>query len=63
MAIVKILSRHSPSYKSLIQYILRYIIDEKKTHKEHIYTNNLRADTIPGFIKEFIENEAFRRYY
>jgi len=62
MAIVKVLSRHSPSYTSLIKYILRYVIDEKKTHNEQIYTNNLRSNTMPGYIKEFMENEAFRKY-
>jgi hypothetical protein len=61
MAIVKILARHSPSYSSLVKYILRYIGDDAKTHKTRFYTQNLRSDTIEGFVSEFIENEAFRR--
>jgi hypothetical protein len=62
MAIVKVLSRHSPSYASLVKYILRYIVNEDKTDKAQIYTNNLRSNTVPGFVKEFIENEVFRKY-
>jgi len=62
MAIVKILSRHSPSYASLLKYVLRYIVNEEKIGNEQIYTNNLRSDTISGFIREFVENEAFRKY-
>lgn len=57
MAIVKILVRHSPSYASLV----RYILNEAKMSKAEIYTHNLRSDTIVGYVKEFIENEAFRR--
>lgn len=59
MAIVKILARHSPSYASLI----RYILNEAKTGKTQVYTHNLRSDTIAGYIQEFIENEAFRKQY
>src|ERR1700722_13148521 len=62
MAIVKVLSRHSPSYASLIQYILRYIVNVEKTNKEPIYTNNLRSNTTAGYTREFIENEAFRKH-
>jgi hypothetical protein len=57
MAIVKILARHRPSYASLIQYIL----NEEKVDKEYIYTNNLLSNTIPGYVHEFMENEAFRK--
>jgi hypothetical protein len=57
MAIVKILARHSPSYASLI----RYILNEHKSDKMQIFTNNLRSDDIPGYVQEFVENEAFRR--
>jgi hypothetical protein len=62
MAIVKILSRHSPSYASLIQYILRYIGNQEKTDQAQMYTNNLRSSDIAGYVREFIENEAIRRY-
>jgi len=62
MAIVKILSRHSPSYASLIKYILRYIVNDAKTNTGQMYTNNLRSDTMSGYINEFIENEAFRKH-
>ncbi len=57
MAIVKILSRHSPSYASLI----RYILNEGKTDPLDAITHNLRSDTIEGFVKEFAENESFRK--
>lgn len=57
MAIVKILSRHTPSYRSLIQYIL----DEAKLGKAEVYTHNLRSDTVDGYVQEFIENEAIRK--
>ena len=57
MAIVKILARHSPSYGSLV----RYILNEAKMNKAEVYTHNLCSDTIEDYIKEFIENEAFRR--
>nr|MCS3816622.1 hypothetical protein [Mucilaginibacter sp. X4EP1] len=56
MAIVKILARHNPSYKSLIQYIL----DEAKINKAEVYTHNLRSDTINDYVHEFIENQSFR---
>lgn len=39
MAIVKILARHTPSYRSLIQYIL----NEAKLGEAEIYTHNLRG--------------------
>jgi hypothetical protein len=57
MAIVKILSRHTPSYDSLI----RYILDEEKTDPAIAITHNLRSNTIEGLIKEFVENESFRK--
>ncbi|QTE35870.1 relaxase/mobilization nuclease domain-containing protein [Mucilaginibacter gossypii] len=59
MAIIKILARHNPSYASLI----RYILNEDKSAQMQVFTNNLRSDTIPGYVQEFIENEAFRRQY
>ena len=59
MAVVKILTRHSPSYKSLIKYIL----NEDKTDKKTIFTHNLRAKDIDGYTKEFMENESFRQRY
>ncbi len=61
MAIVKILSRHSPSYASLVKYVLRYVANEDKSHGWQVYTQNLRSGTITGYVKEFVENEAFRR--
>lgn len=61
MAIVKILSRHSPSYALLIRYVLRYVANERKSNDNLIYTQNLRSDSVDGYVKEFIENEGFRR--
>jgi len=58
MAIVKILARHSPTYQSLISYIL----NEAKTDNVQVYTQNLRSDTLNGFVQEFIQNEAFRAH-
>eukprot|EP01037_Dinobryon_pediforme_P007926 gene7926-7998_t len=46
----------------LKKYILRYVIDEKKNHNEQVYTNNLRSNTMSGYVKEFTENEAFRQH-
>lgn len=57
MAIVKILARHSPSYNSLI----RYILNEGKTDPLDAITHNIRSDDIPGYTREFIENESFRK--
>lgn len=62
MAIVKILSRHSPSYSSLIGYVMRYIVNEGKTQHEPVYTSNLRSDSMAGYADEFIMNESFRRH-
>ena len=56
MAIVKILSRHNPSYASLVNYILQ----EGKNDKPETFSHNLRSDTISGYTKEFIENESYR---
>jgi len=61
MAIVKILARHSPTYASLVSYVLKYIANEGKTDVSKIYTNNLRGNTIDGFVEEFVNNERFRR--
>jgi hypothetical protein len=57
MAIVKILSRHSPSYYSLI----RYILDGRISDPLEVITYNLRSSSIEDFVKEFIENESFRK--
>lgn len=57
MAIVKVLSRHTPSYGSL----LRYILNEAKVRKEEIFRQNLHDTDIPGLVGQFVENESFRR--
>lgn len=57
MAIVKILARHAPAYRSLIKYIL----NEAKIDKAQIYTQNLRSKDLDGYVREFMANEAFRR--
>lgn len=59
MAIVKILSRHSPSYGSLIRYILR----EGKGDLPETFAHNLRSDDIDGIVREFLENESFRKTF
>lgn len=58
MAVVKILSRHNPSYASLINYILK----EGKNERPEVITHNLRSNTTEGYTKEFIENESFRKH-
>lgn len=59
MAVVKILSRHSPSYASLINYILQ----EGKNERPEVISHNLRANTPEGYAKEFIANESFRQHF
>jgi hypothetical protein len=56
MAIVKILGRHSATYASLIKYIL----NEAKASQ--VFTQNLRSNNIQGYVKEFIDNESFRKH-
>ena len=54
--IIKILTRHSPSYSSLIKYILQ----ERKSSQ--VITHNIRSKAQDDIVKEFIENEALRKY-
>jgi len=59
--IVKILSRHNPSYASLIDYILK---EAKTTEKEYqIFTHNIRSENQKEWVQEFKENESFRLQY
>lgn len=64
--ILKSLSRKSnPS--QLIGYVLRYSLRENKQakHKEDatlILKHNLRSRSVQGYVKEFLNNEAFRIY-
>jgi hypothetical protein len=44
-----------------MRYILRYVVNEEKSHNSVVYTQNLRSDTLDGYVKEFVQNEAFRR--
>ena len=57
MAIIKILGRHSPSYSSLINYILK----DGENKRSEIFTQNLLSDSIDGWTKEFILNESYRK--
>jgi len=57
--IVKILSRHSASFKSLAEYIVR---GAGKEGKPQIFTHNLRSENTDGRVREFLENEAHRTY-
>lgn len=57
MAIVKILTRHTPSFTSLIKYILQ----EGKVSDHEVISHNLKSNTITGYIKEFFANESFRK--
>jgi hypothetical protein len=58
--IVKLLTRHSPSYASLIDYIMK----ESKSNNgsPQIFTHNIRSKDKNGWVKEFIKNESFRQY-
>lgn len=70
--IIKFLSRKSNS-KQLLEYILRYIVDDNKLTKNDLTINdsnvrpnkfiirhNVRARSIKGFLREFNENESYR---
>lgn len=52
--IVKILTRHSPSYEALIRYMLK-----GEAHKE-VFTHNLRGTTVSEWTQEFAQNESWR---
>ncbi len=58
--IYKVLTRSTPSYSSLIQYIL----NENKTKDKQIFTHNLRSKNtdIKSITKEFLENESYRKH-
>ena len=57
--ILKILSRHSPSYASLIDYIIRE--SKAKDGKPHVITHNLRGNEgQAGWAHQYMENEAYR---
>jgi hypothetical protein len=58
--IVKILTRHSPSYESLLKYILQE--DKTKDEKQITITHNIRSHDPKDWPREFIQNEAFRKY-
>ncbi|MFZ4797536.1 MAG: relaxase/mobilization nuclease domain-containing protein [Bacteroidia bacterium] len=55
---IKILSRKTPIYKQLLQYILK----EKDIQKpiQDAITHNFKTNTIEGITHEFMQNEAFR---
>jgi len=40
---------------------LRYVGNDRKTDGNAVYTQNLRSDSIDGYVSEFVENEAFRQ--
>lgn len=54
--ILKVLSRHSLNFKSL----LRYIFNEAKADISNAITHNLKTDGIDEMAKEYMENESFR---
>lgn len=57
--IIKILPRHSPSYASLISYILKE--GKGMNEKPEVITHNLRSTTAHGWTQEFALNETFRK--
>ncbi len=71
--IIKFLSRKSSNSKQLLEYILRYIVDDNKLTKTDLTINdsnvrpnkfiirhNVRSRSIKGFVREFNENESYR---
>ncbi|MBX7204121.1 MAG: relaxase/mobilization nuclease domain-containing protein [Bacteroidia bacterium] len=55
--IVKVLTRHTPSFGSL----LRYILKGSDAESPQVFTHNLRSKTVPGWTAEFLANESLRR--
>ncbi len=58
--IVKFISRHSPSYANLIDYMLKEGKGEEGKSPEP-YLHNLRGTSKKEWVKEFCKNEAFRK--
>jgi REP element-mobilizing transposase RayT len=57
--ILKVLTRHNPSYASLIDYITR---DSKAPDgNPMVFTHNLRGEGKANWTQEFLENEASRK--
>jgi len=56
--IVKVLTRHNPSYGSLIDYILKE--SKSKDREPQVFTHNVRSDNPKQWEQEFAENESFR---
>lgn len=66
MPLIKSLSRKSNAGQ-LITYALRYVTHEKAISKNTndatlILRHNIRARSVPGYIREFKENESYRLY-
>jgi hypothetical protein len=55
--IVKVLTRHTPSYRSLLEYIMRGDIDKD------VFLHNLRSRSIDEWANQYIQNESFRRTF
>lgn len=53
MALIKILPRHTLSFKNLYTYIVK----EGKNEKPHIFLHNVHKDTV---IQDYLQNESFR---
>ncbi len=59
MAVIKILSRHSASYESLLKYILK--VSKPGEQGVRPFSHNIRATDIKGMTHEFKENESYRK--
>lgn len=57
--IVKVLARHSPTYKQLLNYILQ--AGKESNSNPLILTHNFRSSDISGYVTELIRNEANRK--
>jgi len=54
--IIKVLTRHNPSFTSLLSYILQ------KGKSSLVFTHNVRSKSQEDIVNEFIKNEALRKY-
>lgn len=57
---VKILSRKNPSYRQLVEYILKDRSPSKSA--KDIIKHNIKGSTVNAIIKEFERNESFRTF-
>ncbi len=60
--IIKIKTRKKPSFRQLLDYMMNdkdRLFDEQ--NKSFVITHNLRGDSIDNWVKQFLENENYRK--